>query len=597
MDGHHSTHTPSDFSSDFPSLQWEPLLFEEIPFDIDPFALTEKSVSFTVPPASTLPEIPELTETAFPAGLAESLIPLPHRNWVQQELACSQALNIPVLPDVSIQETLDKIHSGLCQLLKTSNILLLGISKNANTCFILEQWQQHFEAGSIPIAIVMKEIARFLKVSPDKIVQFPLKSGSQSVGFVACVIPENTSSSAQQALLTVLAPYLAVKLQEVLGLIAQSHQQVLENALLTLSKKLVKAVNQDTILADTLECLLQSLKLPSGIYLQYQQESQVLSLQKAFTRKVQVKTAHVKPIDDVCEATGFSSALPDDNTKLPGVPCPKSMTELLNGISQSGYTLLAGSLYYKCFLPNRQPENELVIPVFSTGQAGHVFGLFVLEVPNALVAILSDNMEQHAQMDFAIASSLSLAVDAMERASLLEKALEIAACDELTGLMTRKLYYQRFESELARARRQQVPLCVALIDVDYFKQINDTYGHFSGDLVLKALARRLLEITRKSDSVCRFGGEEFALLLPDTGILDALDLMERIRADIAAMLVVDSGQNCLSVNISIGLALVDTRVSNRSQEADIEAAVAQADRQLYQAKRNGRNQVCVLLPE
>jgi diguanylate cyclase (GGDEF)-like protein len=180
---------------------------------------------------------------------------------------------------------------------------------------------------------------------------------------------------------------------------------------------------------------------------------------------------------------------------------------------------------------------------------------------------------------------------------VLEKALAMASSDELTGLINRRGYYQRFESELERARRHQTPLCVALVDVDHFKSFNDTYGHLSGDLVLKALSELFTQNMRKSDVVCRFGGEEFAILLPDTSLKSAVELMERVRQNVEKLQLFGMNGEALKVTISIGLSEVNTRPKVSPYRSEISDSLALADEQLYRAKHQGRNQVCYQLPD
>ena len=168
----------------------------------------------------------------------------------------------------------------------------------------------------------------------------------------------------------------------------------------------------------------------------------------------------------------------------------------------------------------------------------------------------------------------------------------MASCDELTGLMNRRGYYQRFEAEMERSRRHQIPLCVALLDVDHFKRFNDTYGHLSGDLVLRTLAELLIRNLRKSDLVCRFGGEEFAILLPDTTLAAAVELLERVRQSVEALAIPDFTGAILKVTFSAGVTQVDIRPRANGADAGIADALAAADEQLYRAKHNGRNQIC-----
>ena len=165
---------------------------------------------------------------------------------------------------------------------------------------------------------------------------------------------------------------------------------------------------------------------------------------------------------------------------------------------------------------------------------------------------------------------------------------QLANRDSLTGLMNRRHFLRRAENELRRAERYERPIVVALGDLDHFKQLNDTYGHAAGDIVLRTFAAMLGESVRQSDLVCRYGGEEFAFIFPECSVDQARLLLERFRerlaeTDIRLPIGID-----VRVTISIGL-------SDASGES-IDAAIQQADFALYEAKRLGRNRVTIAAP-
>jgi diguanylate cyclase (GGDEF)-like protein len=168
--------------------------------------------------------------------------------------------------------------------------------------------------------------------------------------------------------------------------------------------------------------------------------------------------------------------------------------------------------------------------------------------------------------------------------------------DSKTGLLNAGTWEREAASEVARAVRTRTPLALALVDIDYFKGVNDTFGHLIGDRALKAMARTFKIFLREYDLVGRFGGEEFALLLPHTKALDAYGIAERIREHIAATPLdvgdLPDGQH-VRVTVSIGVAALGAPwvTTTGSQVTDLLAA---ADRALYRAKRAGRDQVCVV---
>jgi diguanylate cyclase (GGDEF)-like protein len=168
--------------------------------------------------------------------------------------------------------------------------------------------------------------------------------------------------------------------------------------------------------------------------------------------------------------------------------------------------------------------------------------------------------------------------------------------DTKTGLLNAGTWEREAATEVARAVRTHTSLAVALIDIDHFKVVNDSFGHLAGDRALRTVARALPIFLREYDLVGRFGGEEFALLLPQAKALDAYRIAERIRAHIGSMPITvsdDADAEPVRVSISIGVAALGARWDS-SSGAQLTELLAAADGALYQAKRNGRNQVCVV---
>jgi two-component system cell cycle response regulator len=159
--------------------------------------------------------------------------------------------------------------------------------------------------------------------------------------------------------------------------------------------------------------------------------------------------------------------------------------------------------------------------------------------------------------------------------------------DSLTGLSNRRYLREALDLELSRSARYGRTVSFAMIDVDHFKQLNDTYGHQAGDHVLVRLSALLMQSVRKNDIVGRYGGEEIALILPETGLHGARILAERIRIAIAEQRIVWE-RELLNVTVSIGLASISV-----GQSETAEGLIRAADRALYRAKNAGRN--CVVL--
>lgn len=165
----------------------------------------------------------------------------------------------------------------------------------------------------------------------------------------------------------------------------------------------------------------------------------------------------------------------------------------------------------------------------------------------------------------------------------LERQLvRLASHDTLTGIPTRRTFYEHFTKEFERARRYHLPLTLAMIDVDFFKTINDSHGHPAGDAVLKVVAQTLQSRCRKSDFVCRYGGEEFCVLMPETSEQQAVIWAERAREALAEMAVTVGGKS-LRLTASLGLA------ERRGDTPTAEKLVDHSDQALLVAKQSGRN--------
>jgi diguanylate cyclase (GGDEF)-like protein len=163
------------------------------------------------------------------------------------------------------------------------------------------------------------------------------------------------------------------------------------------------------------------------------------------------------------------------------------------------------------------------------------------------------------------------------------RAEELARTDFLTGLANRRAFYEQGEIELHRLQESTRPAVVVMLDIDHFKSINDRYGHASGDAVIRALANLIRGNLRADDIAGRLGGEEFALLLPDTAADDAFAAAERIRVAAESLLVEGEGVR-ISFTISVGVAML-------FEGATLDQWIARADAALYKAKQSGRNRV------
>ncbi len=186
--------------------------------------------------------------------------------------------------------------------------------------------------------------------------------------------------------------------------------------------------------------------------------------------------------------------------------------------------------------------------------------------------------------DVEVAAALATqGMTAYDKASLFKQVQELAVADELTGIANRRRFFEVATRDLAAAARHNRPLTALMVDIDHFKRVNDTFGHATGDDVIRAVASRLGGQVRQTDILGRYGGEEFALLLQDAG--PGNDLPERLRAVVCEQ-PIQTRSGPVTVTISIGQAYLTT------EDDDIVGFLARADEALYRAKNEGRNRVC-----
>jgi len=208
------------------------------------------------------------------------------------------------------------------------------------------------------------------------------------------------------------------------------------------------------------------------------------------------------------------------------------------------------------------------------------YGVDIPIVGHGEIAGLSRSFRQ--MVDFVRNTNQELEKKVQDRTEDLQRLTEI---DPLTGLLNRRGMIDRFEKEIARQARQGGSMGILLLDLDYFKKVNDTYGHAAGDLALGAVANVLVSMKRSYDHAGRWGGEEFLLLLPECSEEDLLAIAERIR-EVIEILRIENGTQAFSFTVSIG-------AHHPRTPQTMDAMLVQVDKALYAAKDAGRN--CVRL--
>jgi diguanylate cyclase (GGDEF)-like protein/PAS domain S-box-containing protein len=184
--------------------------------------------------------------------------------------------------------------------------------------------------------------------------------------------------------------------------------------------------------------------------------------------------------------------------------------------------------------------------------------------------------------------------DISDKRAASEKRRQAAFCDHLTGLANRRAFFEAAELELDRAGHTPRPLALVIFDADHFKQINDCHGHPAGDQVLCDLATSLRDTFRAVDTVARIGGEEFAVLLPSTGLAQAVAIAERLCVAVSTRLVAVDGAE-IAYTVSAGVAVLEGETG--AEPGNIDALIKRADAALYHAKNAGRNRVAAWNPD
>lgn len=505
-------------------------------------------------------------------------------DWTVKELACAREFNFELTTDLAA--SLARMEQAVQTLMGCAKVALLVFDEQTGLYNCLSDLLMAHSAGPEAkmreLPFLSDAVLQSLLGTEQVVLQGHLASDDGLIGLV--VVAEKLDgadfTSKDQMLLDLMGSYLAGKMARFMQMRQAQSVPYIQGSVLELAGRLVMAVDQDSIISILLETFVKRLGFDVCQYVGFNAETGIGEV----LYDIRKPAAH----PENARVQSYSHAGQEGKRRT--IREFSNLVGLLSSMARNRFYLhLNGKKLGDRSLGEifgvRAIQSALLLPVVDVA-SGEIRG--TLNLFRITEGGISDEAREIAK------ESVQLASQALSRALVLEKALAMASSDELTGLINRRGYYQRFESELERARRHQTPLCVALVDVDHFKKFNDTYGHLSGDLILKALAELFTQNMRKSDVVCRFGGEEFAILLPDTGLKSAVELMDRVRQNVEKLQLRGINGEELRVTISVGLTEVNTRPKVSPYKSEISEALAIADEQLYVAKNQGRNQVCSL---
>ncbi|MCL1985288.1 MAG: GGDEF domain-containing protein [Betaproteobacteria bacterium] len=301
-------------------------------------------------------------------------------------------------------------------------------------------------------------------------------------------------------------------------------------------------------------------------------------------------------IPPALEGNGKLVALLQDIAGMHAALSALSLGDYRTPITMHGYTggllkTLQGNVRHMLWMFDQVAEGALSHQIDYMGDFAASFNSMthslrearsMLERQKTLYAELADNLSQEVEARMNAQKALR---------HELECQRELASTDSLTGVANRRIFLQMARHELERCRRNRTLFCLAMLDVDYFKEINDSRGHHIGDTVLRYLAKSFTQNLRSYDMIGRYGGDEFILLFPSTSLHDAARTLKRLRKSIADSDFSDCGG--IPFTISAGLAAMFPHQGDIS----LQDAIAKADKALYLSKQRGRNRVTVLPDE
>ncbi len=270
-----------------------------------------------------------------------------------------------------------------------------------------------------------------------------------------------------------------------------------------------------------------------------------------------------------------------------------SPTLKLKGFTAGSLKTLQANLRHLTWQTKMIAEGDLTQRVDFMGEFAESFNVMVQNLADARTqlehanTLLTEEIAERARAEEQLRqTNARLQTQLRENEILRDQLREQAIRDPLTNLFNRRYLQETLERELANAQRADHSVGVLMLDIDHFKRLNDTYGHKAGDLILQALGKLLHTLTRSSDVACRYGGEEFVIVMPGATVQFAAQRAEQLRANVETMRV-PFADTTLRATLSLGVAAFPQQGNNGDQ------VLRAADTALYLAKTSGRNRVCM----
>lgn len=481
-----------------------------------------------------------------------------------------------------LDSAVDRIEAAISAATLTRKNVVLLFDEDTGTYHVFND-QRSLEAPEREVSLISDHFLQAL-LDSSQVLQIPLIHGDVLVGILAVAdkLDRKAFQAEDEARLEATAAVLTRRLLAFRVLKESLALPYVQGILLDIARDLISGVDRNTIVAHMLRSLLLHLGVDVAQYIHFETGARLGESLEGIGAWMYEQRAETNQLET---ASVSQARLPQRLGDVQSLVSLFGSRSWLKPYLQLSTAHLGGKPIEEVFvLPGSGIRSGIVVPIRDGEQVRGLVNLFFTheggQIGDTQATILKDAAE--------------LIAEALKRAELYDQLSALSQRDELTGLLNRRGLAERFEAEWSRARRQGQPLSVAILDLDHFKQINDRHGHHVGDAVLQTLARLLYDNLRRSDVIARIGGEEFAIILPDTPLEIATKLMNRLRGRVERHNFPSIGR---AVTLSAGLVDTEmvssankTHLPEAPQEA-LDALLDEADRRLYHAKAHGRNRV------